>query len=76
MTVEVGQVWQRKPPHRQRFRVRRVWVAGRGLIIGEPELEGQEVVALAPLNGGREIISTIPELQERCVCRSAAEEEA
>lgn len=63
----VGQVWQRKPPLKQRFRVGRVWVAGTGLIPDEPELAGQTVVRLEPLNGGREIVSTIPELHERCV---------
>lgn len=68
----VGQVWQRKNG-RQRLRVGRVWVAGRGLIPSEPELKGQTVVRLHPLNGGRAIISTVPELHERCVQVSESE---
>jgi hypothetical protein len=62
--VAVGQVWQRKPPKKQRLRVERVWVAGRGLLPDEPEIAGKTVVSLVPLNGGGRygLLSTVREL--------------
>lgn len=66
---EVGQVWKRKPPLKERVRVERVWECTRNLmdeVLGLGK-HGEKVLTVRchPLHGGKPIVMPAAFLEDR-----------